>query len=125
MADDIRRYAVAARTTDTFGRVLCSARAHHFVADGPVENGCPGEELTPVELFLSGVASCGVELMHVLARSEEIPLRAVRVSVRGEIDRGRPVRTDVTLFSRVELDCRLEGVTQEQAEHLVERFKGR
>ena len=29
------------------GRVLASARQHHFIVDGPVQNGCPGEALTP------------------------------------------------------------------------------
>ena len=32
------RYEVAARSTDVFGRVLCSARDHHFVIDGPVHS---------------------------------------------------------------------------------------
>ena len=40
MADtDVREYAAQAASTDTFGRVLCSARDHHFVVDGPVQNG--------------------------------------------------------------------------------------
>jgi hypothetical protein len=50
MADrDLREYRAQARSTDAFGRVLCSAREHHFVIDGPIWNGCPGEELTPGE----------------------------------------------------------------------------
>ena len=63
-----RHYEVRASSAPTFGRVLCSARNHHFVVDGPVQNGCPGEALTPPELFLSAVAACGVELLHVIAR---------------------------------------------------------
>src|SRR5215469_9329924 len=46
-------YNVTARSTDVFGRVLCGVRDHHFVIDGPVQNGAPGEEVTPVEVFLS------------------------------------------------------------------------
>ena len=42
-------YDVSARSTDVFGWVLCGVRDHHFVIDGPVQNGCPGEEVTPVE----------------------------------------------------------------------------
>ena len=53
---DVREYAAQAASTDTFGRVLTSARNHHFVVDGPVQNGCPGEAITPAELFLAGVA---------------------------------------------------------------------
>ena len=47
----VREYRVDARSTDVFGRVLVSARDHHFIVDGPVQNGCPGEEVTPPELF--------------------------------------------------------------------------
>ena len=122
---DVRRSAVEARSTDTFGRVLCSARDHHFVADGPVHNDCPGEELTPAELFLAGVAACGVELLQVLARGEDIPLGAVRSSIVGEIDPNRPLREDVTVFNRVRLRFELEGVTAQQGDLLVKRFKGR
>src|SRR5215471_5513831 len=66
---DIREYEARATSTGVFGRVLCSARNHYFVVDGPVQNGCPGEEVTPAEIFLAGVAACGVELVQVLARS--------------------------------------------------------
>jgi uncharacterized OsmC-like protein len=125
MPSAVRSYWVDARSTDTFGRVLCSARDHHFVVDGPVQNGAPGEELTPAELFLAGVASCGVELVHVFAKQEELPLERVEVSVSGEMDLDDPVREDVTVFNTVRVDFTLTGVSDEQAEHLVERFKGR
>src|SRR3712207_9144541 len=98
----VREYEVRARSTDTFGRVMCSARDHHFIVDGPVQNGCPGEALTPPELFLSAVASCGVELLHVIARDDGVPLRRVGVSVRGVVDRGHQPRPDVTLFTSVD-----------------------
>jgi uncharacterized OsmC-like protein len=82
----LRRYDVDARSTDTFGRVLCNSRDQHFVVDGPVHNGCPGEALTPAELFLAGVAACGVELIQVIARHERLPVRAVRTAIAGELD---------------------------------------
>ena len=119
------RYDVDARSTDVFGRVLCSTREHHFVIDGPVQNGCPGEEVTPAEAFLAGVAACSVELIQVFAREEGLPLRAVRAAIEGELDRDNPVRPDVTVFNRVRLEVQLEGVERDEAERLVERFKGR
>jgi uncharacterized OsmC-like protein len=120
-----RRYAVGARSSDTFGRVLCDCRDHHFVVDGPVHNGCPGEEVTPGELFLAGIASCGVELVQVFAKEEDVPLEGVRVEIAGELDPANPVRSDVNVFNSVHLAFHLQGVTQNQGEHLVERFKGR
>jgi uncharacterized OsmC-like protein len=124
-APDIRRAAAEAHSTDTFGRVLCSARHHHFVIDGPVQNGCPGEALTPPEAFLSGVAACGVELVQVIAKELGLPIPSARVRIEGIVDRGNPVRPDVTLFNEVHLRFSITGVTPAQARDLVERFKKR
>ena len=121
----VREYEVGARSTETFGRVLCSARVHHFVVDGPVQNGCPGEEVTPPELFLAAVASCGVELLHVIAREDGVPLERVAVSVRGTVDRGRQARADVTTFTTVRLRFVLGGTDGARAAALVEGFKRR
>ena len=122
---EIRSYTVQARSTDTFGRVLCNSRSHHFIVDGPVQNGCPGEAITPAELFLAGVAACGVELLQVIAKEQQLALQAVSVEIAGTIDRSNPVRRDLTVFNAVHLRFDLNGVTQAQGTELVERFKGR
>jgi uncharacterized OsmC-like protein len=122
---DVREYEVGARSTDVFGRVLANARDQHLVVDGPVQNGCPGEAITPAETFLTGVATCGVELLQVLARARDVPLRSVRVSIRGVVDRSRPVRSDVTVFNSVHIAFVLEGVSEAQAAELVDGFKRR
>jgi uncharacterized OsmC-like protein len=122
---DVRHYEAHAQSTDRFGRVLCSARNHHFVVDGPAWNGCPGEEVTPGELFLAGVASCGVELLQVIAREENLPLQGIKVAISGVLDRSKPVRPDVTLFNSVRLEFRLRGVTEPQGARLIESFKKR
>ena len=124
-ATEAREYAAQAASTDVFGRVLASARNHHFVVDGPLQNGCPGEAVNPAELFLAGVATCGVELVQVLAKSEGIPLRDIAVDIRGTVDRSRPVRPEVTLFNSVQLRFRMKGITEQQGRKLVEAFKGR
>lgn len=121
----VREYEVRAQSTETFGRVLCNARQHHFIVDGPIQNGCPGEELTPAELFLSGVASCGVELMHVIAKDQSIPLRRVGARIWAMMDRAQQSRTDVTLFNTVRIEFELSGADGAQAASLVEGFKRR
>ena len=121
----LREYDVAARTTDVFGRVLCNARTHHFVVDGPVQNGCPGEELTPPELFLSAVASCGVELVQVIARDTNVQIGPASVAIHGVVDRSRQARTDVTLFNSIRLDFTITGTDGASAAALVEGFKKR
>ena len=122
---EIRGYTVHARSTDTFGRVLCDTRNHHFVVDGPVQNGCPGEAITPAELFLAGIAACGVELVQVIGRERQLAPRAINVEIEGAIDRSNPVRRDLTVFNSVHLRFHIDGVTQAQGADLIERFKGR
>ncbi|HEV2117914.1 MAG TPA: OsmC family protein [Terriglobales bacterium] len=122
---EVRRYTVNAASTETFGRVLCSARNHHLVVDGPEQNGCPGEEITPVEAFLAAVAACGVELVQVIAKSEKLPLKKVEVEISSMQDRSRPVRPDVSLLNSVHLKFRLEGVSRQEGERLIGGFKGR
>ncbi len=95
------------------------------MVDGPVQNGCPGEAVTPPEIFLAGVATCGVELLQVIARDESIPLRSVNAKIEGWIDREHPVRPDVMVFNGARLDLVLGGVTREQADGLVQKFKSR
>jgi uncharacterized OsmC-like protein len=121
----IREARVTAASTDTFGRVLCSARNHHFVIDGPIPNGCPGEAITPPEAFLAAVASCGVELAQVIAKEDGIPLTRVHASIYGKVDRGNPVRADVTLFNEVRIAFQLEGPAPQEAASIVEKFKKR
>jgi uncharacterized OsmC-like protein len=119
---DIRSYTVNARSTDTFGRVLCNAREQHFVIDGPVWNGCPGEALTPGEAFLAAIAACGVELIQAIAAGDEVALGRIEVSILGTVDREHPVREDLTVFNRVHIRFAIEGGSDEQAAGLVERM---
>ncbi|MEZ5855521.1 MAG: hypothetical protein R3D67_12565 [Hyphomicrobiaceae bacterium] len=121
----VRHYEAKARSTDILGRVLCTARHHHFVMDGPVQAGFAGEAIGPGEAFLAGVAACGVELVQALARDDGMSLTGVKVGITGMLDRANPVRKDVNLFNSVSLDFELSGVTQAEADSLIERFRGR
>ena len=121
----IREARVTAASTDTFGRVLCSARNHHFVIDGPVPNGCPGEAITPPEAFLAAVASCGVELAQVIGKEDHLAVTRIRASIYGKVDRGNPVRPDVTLFNEIRMAFTIEGPSQQEAASIVEKFKKR
>lgn len=124
-AAGVRTYEVHAETTAVFGRVDCAVRQHRFVVDGPVQNGCPGEAPTPGELLLAAAAACGAEIVQVLARDARIPLEQVAVTVRGSVDREWQPRTDVTVFTSVDLFLRLRGPSPEQAAQLVAGFQRR
>ena len=118
-------YQVRAASTATFGRVLFSARTQHVVVDGPVQNGCPGEAVTPAELFLGGVASCAVELVQVLAKERGVPLAGVDAEVSGTVDRSHEIRSDVTVFRSVKVRFTLQGIGDDAAALLVKSFQGR
>jgi uncharacterized OsmC-like protein len=124
-AADNYDYLVRSTSTGTFGRVLLSARDQHLVVDGPAQNGCPGEAVTPAELFLGGVASCAAELVQVLARQQGIDLAEVEAEMAGSVDRAHAIRPDVTVFSSARLRFTFHGVGDEDAATLVEAFKGR
>lgn len=121
----LREYDISARSTDVFGRVLCAARTHHFIIDGPVQNGCPGEEITPVETFLAAVAACGVELLHVIAKQDDVPLKRAAVKIHAWNDRTKQARTDLNTLNSVRLDFTVWGTDDAQAAALVEGFKRR
>ncbi|MBM4358904.1 MAG: OsmC family protein [Deltaproteobacteria bacterium] len=121
----VREFQLEARSTGTFGRVLCSTRHHHFIVDGPVQNGCAGEALTPPELFLSSVLTCGVELIEVIARDGGVALGSVRGTIRARLDRAAQAREDLTLFNAVALHFVLTGVSPAEAGMLVSGFQRR
>lgn len=123
--DVVHDYVVRAASTEVFGRVLLQARTHHVVIDGPTKNGCPGEALTPAEVFLGGVASCAAELVQVIARERGIDLDGVNAEIGGTIDKEHAIRNDLTVFGSVELAFTLRGVGDEDAAALVEAFKAR
>ena len=118
-------YLVRSKSTDTFGRVLLNARDQYLVVDGPAQNGCPGEAITPAELFLGGVATCAAELVQVLAKEKALPLSGVEAELTATVDRAHEVRSEVTVFQSAVLRFRLRGVGDEDAATLVEAFKGR
>ena len=105
--------------------LLCNSRHHHFVVDGPTQNGCPGEALTPPEIFLAGVVTCGVELVQVFAKDKKISLESATGTISATLDRSNQTRSDVTLFNSVRLDIALAGVTQDEGNELVRAFQAR
>ena len=121
----VRTYAAQAASTETFGRVLVTARDQSLIIDGPVQNGCPGEKITPPEAFLGGVASCGIELIHVIAKETNVALHSVRCEIEGQVDRSNQSRTDVTLFNSVRLHFHVKGVSEKDGRTLVAAFQAR
>jgi uncharacterized OsmC-like protein len=117
MAEQLIVDTVGSSSTDVFGRTLNSARMHHFVIDGTTE---PKEEVTSIEAFLAGISSCGVHLVERFAHENDVPLTSLRTEITGT-----RAAAELQRFQSIDLRFEMLGPTQEQAEALVERFKGR
>jgi uncharacterized OsmC-like protein len=81
--------------------------------------------LTPPEIFLAGVITCGVELVQVFARDKNLSLRSAAGIIYATLDRSKQSRSDVTLFNSVRLDFSLTGVSHDEGNQLVDAFKAR
>lgn len=118
MADeDFVSSTVNTTTTRVHGRTLNSARGHHFIIDGPTR---PGEEVFSMEAFLAGISSCAVHLFEDFAEEEGIPLQQAGVTIEAFRK-----KDELHRFDHIDLTIAMAGPTRAQAEHLVERFKGR
>jgi uncharacterized OsmC-like protein len=78
------------------------------------------DALTNSEAFLAAVSSCGVTLIEMHARDTDVPLRSMDVTIEGVRAGGEPNR-----FAQVTMTFEIAGVTQAQAEALVETYRGR
>ncbi len=116
MADEYVLNSVRSYSSGTVGRSLNTVRNHHFVIDSP----SIGEAITSGDAFLSGISSCGVNLVEVLARDSAVRLRRTEVTIDG-------VRNtkDPSVFERIDLRFVLTGPTREQADLLVDSYKKR
>ena len=118
--------SVTSRLSGQPGRAIVTARGHHFVVDSPPPLGGPNEEVNPIDVLLSALATCGTFVCETAALEMDIPLDAVAVTAAGDFDPrgvcGEPVDPRVQEF-RVRLG--LSGPTAEQAEALAQAFRTR
>jgi uncharacterized OsmC-like protein len=57
----------------------------------------------------------------VIAADDGLAVGTVEVSIHGIVDGERPVRDDLTVFNRVRMRFKIEGVNDEQGARLAER----
>jgi organic hydroperoxide reductase OsmC/OhrA len=77
------------------------------------------DAFTNSEAFLAGVSSCGVTLIEMHAQETGVPLARMTATIEGVRVPPEP------RFSRVTMRFELVGVTQAQAEELVETYRRR
>ena len=109
---------VRSESSGTIGRARSRAHGADIVLDSSSRP--QPDALTNSEAFLAGVSSCGVTLIEMDAKDTGVPLRSMSATIAGARSNAEPNR-----FSRVEMSFELAGVSQAQAETLVETYRGR
>ncbi len=126
MATELTTASVTSRLSGLPGRAIVTARGHHFVVDSPPPLGGPNEEINPVDVLLSALATCGTFVCETAAQEMDIPLDAVAVTAAGDFDPrgvcGEPVDPR---FQEFRVRLALSGPTEAQAETLAEAFRTR
>ena len=126
MTDQFATASVTSHLTNRPGRSIVTARGHHFVVDSPAPLGGPNEEINPIDVLLSALATCGTFVCEAAAQEMDIPLHSIGVTAAGDFDPrglcGQGINPRMRAF-RVRLA--LSGPTEEQAEALAEAFRTR
>lgn len=117
MAQGVKIDTVRSSSSGTPGRSLNSARQQHFILDSPSG---PNEAVTNGEAFLAGISSCGVTLIEKYAIEQKVPLQSMEVTIEGVRSDAEPNR-----FQCINVSFALRGVSQGQADELVEVWKSR
>lgn len=115
MPSDLVSNTVRSMTTHTYGRTLNATGDHAFIIDG---TRAPAQEVTPIEVFLSAVASCGVQWVERFAQEDGVSLFTVAADITGFRLKDQPNE-----FHHVTLHFTATGMSEAQAETYVARFE--
>ena len=116
MADE-KVEIVQSLSSGTIGRARNEVRGVSVVLDSSSRP--QPDALTNSEAFLGSVSSCGVTLIEMHARETNVPLQRMTVTIEGRRPPTQP------RFSAVTMTFEMAGVTQAQAESLVETYRQR
>jgi uncharacterized OsmC-like protein len=126
MTSHLSTASVTSHLSNQPGRAIVTARGHHVIVDSPAPLGGPNEEINPVDLLLSALATCGTFVCETAAQEMDIPLHSIVVTAAGDFDPrglcGQGINPRMQVF-RVRLA--LGGPTEVQAEALAEAFRSR
>ena len=127
MATDVITGSAVCYSSATPGRAIVQIRDNHLVTDDPSEPSGyyqgPGEAPGSLELFLGGIVSCAVLMLERIARAEGRTLGPIRAEM--EATRDPTSTSQPPVLDSAKLTFVFQGLTSEEAGHLVEMFKGR
>ena len=116
MSDKVE--TIRSSSSGVIGRAVSVARGVPLTLDS---SGRPqADAMTNSEGFLAGVSSCGVTLIEGYAQEKGIPVRGMSVTIEGVRTAAEPNR-----FASVAMTFEIAGVSQQQAEELVETYRSR
>jgi uncharacterized OsmC-like protein len=116
MADD-KIETIASCSSGTIGRARNEVRGVAVVFDSSSRP--QPDAFTNSEAFLASVSSCGVTLIEMHARETGVPLERMTVTIEGRRPPSQPRFTAITMAFE------LTGVSQAQADELVETYRKR
>jgi uncharacterized OsmC-like protein len=108
---------VQSRSSGVLGRARNTSRDASLVLDSSTRP--QPDAFTNSEAFLAGVSSCGVTLIEMHAKDTGVPLQGMTATIEGVRVPPEP------RFSRITMRFELVGVSQAQAEELVETYRKR
>ncbi len=115
---DAKIDTVRSSSGGVIGRAQSVARGQRLVLDSSARP--QPDALTNSEAFLAGISSCGVTLIEAHAQDTGVPLKRMDVTIEGV-----RAAADPTRFAGITMTFELAGVSQAQAEALVETYRGR
>jgi uncharacterized OsmC-like protein len=109
---------IRSSSSGTVGRAVSEARGQRLVLDSSSRP--QPDALTNSEAFLAGISSCGITLIETYAQEERIPVKRMDITIEGVRTADEPTR-----FASIAMRFEIAGVSQAQAEQLVETYRGR
>ena len=109
---------VRSSSSGTIGRAVSQARGQSLLLDS--SSAPRPDALTNSEAFLGAISSCGVTLIEAYAQDKGIPMTRMDVTIEGARTADEPNR-----FASVAMSFAIAGVSQAEAEHLVETYRSR
>ena len=76
------------------------------------------------ELFLGGIGACAVNMIERIAKTENMPLGWIEVTVDAYRDRDKP-QGELSLFDQINIHLQVWGLSEEQGRYLVDLWKRR
>jgi uncharacterized OsmC-like protein len=115
---NVKIETIRSSSSGTIGRAVSHARGQRLVLDSSTHP--QPDALTNSEAFLGAISSCGVTLIEVYAKEKGVPMQRMDVTIEGARTAEEPNR-----FASVSMRFEIAGVSQSEAEHLVEIYRGR